>query len=93
MSSGACVSAFPDWDTLYAPFEHFPSDARREPSALGSWIPKVLHCDPKGSRALLQILFSEVRGIRLSGAHSTPEEDLSTPIRCVDEPFSSISSL
>ena len=45
-----------------------PLAARREPSALEGWVLEVLYCNPKGSRAFLQILSTEGRGVRLCWA-------------------------
>ena len=50
-----------------------PLAARREPSALEGWILEVLHCNLKGKRAFLWILFTERRGVRLCWALSKPE--------------------
>jgi hypothetical protein len=33
-----------------------------EPLMLVGWIPKILGCDPKGSRAFLRILFTKGKG-------------------------------
>ena len=50
-----------------------PLDARRRPSAMEGCILEIFCCDPKGSRALLRILSTEGRGVRLCGEHSKPK--------------------
>ena len=47
---GERVAGHVGWDTPYAPLPDHASDARHEPSALASWIPENLYCEPKGSR-------------------------------------------
>ena len=42
-----------------------PLAACREPSALEGWILEVLHCNLKGNRAFLWIIFTERRDVRL----------------------------
>jgi len=57
----------------HAPLEDHPFSARREPSALKSWILEVLYCDPKRSRAYPRMLSTPGQGVYLCWAHSTPE--------------------
>ena len=47
---------------------------RREPSALEGWILEIPSCDPKGSRALLQIFSTEGRDVGLRWEHSNPKD-------------------
>ena len=56
----------------HAPLEDHPLDPRCEPSALEGWVLEIICCDPKGNRAVLRILFTEGRGVRL-WALSTPK--------------------
>ena len=64
-------------------------NARRQPSPLEGWILEVIYCGPKGSRAVLWVLFTEGRGARLCWALLTPEgpEDTEGPPRVQAVPF------
>ena len=71
----------PRWDLSYAPLEDHPFDARSEPSALGGWLLRFLHCDPKEISEFLRILFTEGQGVRLWWAFSEPKGTTGTAIR------------
>jgi len=70
MGSGRVCERVPDGDYSNTPFEDHPLVARRELSALEGWILEVLYCDPKGSRAILRLLFTERPDVRLWWAHT-----------------------
>jgi len=73
LGSWCACETVPLWSNTHAPLEDHPLDPRREPFALEGWILEIFCCDPKGSRAVLWILSTEGRGVRLCWEKSKPK--------------------
>ena len=68
----ACMRARSSRELKYLIEDH-PFASRLEPFALGGWMFDMMYCNPKGSKAFLQILSMKGRGVGLCWAFSKPQ--------------------